>query len=184
MKMTTHTPLGRLALAGLSACVSALLCCSAPAHAGTAQVVHGYGHVRQATSKLAPSGPLDPSQNLHLAIGLPLRDPEGLSRTLRELYDPASPRYRQWLQPHELAAKFCATAEDYQAVIDWAKAHGLNVAATHSNRVCLEVEGSVADIQKAFHVNLRVYQHPTEPRTFFAPDADPVARSGRRRYYR
>ena len=173
MKTTNHALMGRLTLAGLSACVSGLLCWPAPAQAGSPQVVHGYGHVQQATSKLTSSGPLDPSRNLHLVIGLPLRDPDGLNRTLRELYDPASPRYRQWMQPHELAAKFCATAEDYQAVIDWAKAHGLNVTATHSNRICVEFEGPVAAIQKACHVNLRVYQHPTEPRTFFAPDAEP-----------
>jgi N-acetylneuraminic acid mutarotase len=43
----------------------------------------------------------------------------------------------------------------------------------HSNRMILDVSGTVADIQKALHVNMLVYQHPTEARTFFAPNVDP-----------
>ena len=35
------------------------------------------------------------------------------------------------------------------------------------------VEGSVANVEKAFHVNLGVYPHPTERRNFFAPDVEP-----------
>jgi hypothetical protein len=32
----------------------------------------------------------------------------------------------------------------------------------------------VANIEKAFHVTMGVYQHPTENRTFFAPDREPT----------
>ena len=31
----------------------------------------------------------------------------------------------------------------------------------------------MADIERAFQVTMRVYQHPTENRTFFAPDVEP-----------
>ena len=34
--------------------------------------------------------------------------------------------------------------------------------------------GAAADIEKAFHVKLRKYRHPTEHRDFFAPDTDPT----------
>ena len=44
---------------------------------------------------------------------------------------------------------------------------------TYSNRLVLDVKAGVADIERAFHVTLRVYQHPTEPRDFYAPDAEP-----------
>ena len=37
----------------------------------------------------------------------------------------------------------------------------------------LDVKASVADIERVFHVTMRVYQHPTEARTFFAPDVEP-----------
>ena len=31
----------------------------------------------------------------------------------------------------------------------------------------------MADIEKAFHVTMQIYQHPTEAREFFAPDVEP-----------
>ena len=42
----------------------------------------------------------------------------------------------------------------------------------------LDVQGAVADIEKAFQVKMRVYQHPKENRTFFAPDAEPSVPAG------
>ena len=37
----------------------------------------------------------------------------------------------------------------------------------------VDVSGSVADIERALHVTMQVYQHPTENRTFYAPDVEP-----------
>jgi subtilase family serine protease len=37
----------------------------------------------------------------------------------------------------------------------------------------VDVNGSVADIEKAFHLNLGLYLHPAEQREFYAPDAEP-----------
>ena len=66
-----------------------------------------------------------------------------------------------------------STAQDYQAVVAFAQANNLTVTYAHSNRVILDVTGKVADIQRVLHVNMLVYQHPTEPRTFYAPDVEP-----------
>ena len=49
----------------------------------------------------------------------------------------------------------------------------MEVTATHPNRAVLSVRGRVAEIEKALHVTLRLYQHPTEARKFFSPDAEP-----------
>jgi hypothetical protein len=49
----------------------------------------------------------------------------------------------------------------------------LKVTGTHPNRVVLDVAGSTADIENAFHVRINVYQHPRESRTFYAPDSKP-----------
>ena len=50
----------------------------------------------------------------------------------------------------------------------------LTVTHTHSNRTLVDVSGSVADIEKAFHIHLQTYQAPVkEARTFFAPDVEP-----------
>ena len=77
------------------------------------------------------------------------------------------------MTPEEFTAQFGPTEKDYQAVMDFAKSNGLAVTATHPNRVVLDVEGAVADIERAFQVTLRTYRHPTEARDFFAPDTEP-----------
>ena len=38
----------------------------------------------------------------------------------------------------------------------------------------VQIEGPVAAIETAFNVSMGVYQHPTENRTFYAPDREPT----------
>ncbi len=122
---------------------------------------------------LAPTGRLAPADHLNLAISLPLRQPEALARLLNEVYDPASPNYHHFLTPQQFAERFGPAKEDYQALIEFARANGFTVTGEHPNRTLLDVNGSVADIEKALQTTLRVYPHPTEARTFYAPESEP-----------
>jgi hypothetical protein len=158
----------RAATALMAACWLAV---SLPAGAAP-QVLKG--HVPPITKRLESIGRLEGSRRLDLAIGLPLRNSDKLTNLLQELYQPSSPNFRHYLTADQFAASFGPSAEDYQAVAEFAKAHGLVVKGTHPNRTLLDVSGTVADIEKAFHIQMRVYQHPVEARTFFAPDAEPT----------
>jgi subtilase family serine protease len=135
------------------------------------QMLHG--HVPAAVARLQAIGLFPATNQLRLAIGLPLRNPVALDDFLRQAYDPASPNFRQYLTPAQFTERFGPTEQDYQKVIAFAHANGLTVTATHGNRVLLDVSGSVRNIERAFHVILRLYQHPRENRKFFAPDAEP-----------
>jgi uncharacterized repeat protein (TIGR01451 family) len=130
-------------------------------------------HVPAAVAGLAPVGDLPGSQRLNLAIGLPLRNQPELDSLLQQLYDPASPNYRRYLTPEQFTERFGPTEADYQALMDFAKANGLTVTVTHPNRMVLSVVGAITDIAKAFQVTMRVYRHPREARTFYAPDVEP-----------
>jgi uncharacterized repeat protein (TIGR03803 family) len=133
------------------------------------------GHIPWATTNLnlQSVGRLASTNRLTLAIGLPWRNQEALVTVLDQIYNPASPGFHQYLTPAQFAESFGPTADDYQAVIDFANSNGLALAGTHPNRLLVDVSGSVAEIEQAFHVTLRLYQHPTENRTFYAPDAEP-----------
>jgi kumamolisin len=111
---------------------------------------------------------------MRLVLILPLRNQDLLDSLLKEVYDPSSPSYRQFLTVEEFTAKFGPTQEDYNVVINFAEAHGLAVVGTSRNRVNLDVKGSVASIEEAFHLTIGIYQHPTEDRTFYAPDREPT----------
>ncbi|MDB6112297.1 MAG: Sedolisin [Pedosphaera sp.] len=132
------------------------------------------GHRPAQTANVTALGQLPGTDQLHLAIGLPLRNRETLTNLLGELYDPTSPNYHKWLSSDDFRSQFSPTEEDYEAVTSFLRAQGLTITATYSSRVLVDVAGSVADVQKAFSLNLLVYPHPEEPsRTFFAPDQEP-----------
>src|SRR6185437_15434570 len=69
--------------------------------------------------------------------------------------------------------RFGPTEEDYNAVKEFARANGLGVRQEHANRMLLEVGGTSGDIERAFHTTLRLYRHPNQARTFFAPEQQP-----------
>ena len=117
---------------------------------------------------------LPADQHLKLAIGLPLRNQAELKALVDQLSDPTSPSYRAYLTPAEFTQRFGPSEQDYQALVDFANAHGLKITGQAANRVLLNVEATVADIESAFHVTMRTYQHPTEARQFFAPDQEPT----------
>jgi uncharacterized repeat protein (TIGR01451 family) len=132
------------------------------------------GHIPAAVKESQPLGSLAPERELRLALGLPLRNTIALNDLLQQLYDPASTNYHRFLTSERFLAEFGPTAEDYEAVIQFARTNGLTITQTHPNRMLVDVSGSVAEIQRVWQLNLKVYQHPTEARTYFAPDSDPV----------
>jgi hypothetical protein len=132
------------------------------------------GHVPGAVARLQALDRLPSTNRLHLAIGLPLRNREALTNYLLRLYDPASANYRRYLTPAQFAESYGPTEQDYQSTIAYAQANGLVLTHTHPNRLLLDVEGAVADVERTFQVTMRVYPHPTEARTFFAPDTEPT----------
>jgi hypothetical protein len=136
------------------------------------------GHMPAVVPRLHPTGRLAATNRLDLAIGLPLRNQPALKLFLHELGNPASANFHRYLTPGQFTAQFGPTEPDYQTVVDFARSSGLTVTHTHGNRVLLDVNGKVSDIEKAFHITLRTYRHPTEPRNFFAPDSEPSVETG------
>jgi subtilase family serine protease len=113
------------------------------------------------------------NQSLQLSIMLPLRNEADLDDLLNDLYDERSPMFRQFLSVEEFTQRFGPSEEDYAGVIRFAKENGLKVTGTSANRMVVNVSGLVANIEKAFHVNIASYQHPTEQRTFYSADREP-----------
>ena len=148
-----------------------LLCCSQIFGQPARQSVRA--QVPAAARLAQPLGQMPATEPLSVAITLPFRNREALTNLLRDITDPRSPNYRHYLTREEFTARFGPTEKDYNAVKEFARAHGLGVRHEHANRLMLEVGGTVGDIERAFHTTLRLYRHPTEARTFFAPEKEP-----------
>jgi subtilase family serine protease len=133
-------------------------------------------HVREATrsgeAKFIERLPAD--RVMKLDVVLPLRDQAGLDVFLKELYDPVSASYRHFLTVPEFTERFGPTQEDYDAVVRFAKANGFEVIGGSRDGMEVQIQGPVSALERAFHVTMRTYQHPTESRTFYAPDREPT----------
>jgi subtilase family serine protease len=128
--------------------------------------------VPPAVSHLSATGRLAAETLLNLSIGLPLRNEAALNSLLAQLYDPVSPTYRHYLTPQQFAEQFAPSPSDYQTAANFFGTNGFTVVQ-HPDRMVLDVSGSVANVERVFHVTMRTYQHPKENRTFFSADSVP-----------
>ncbi len=133
-------------------------------------------HVRQATmnGQAQYVGSLPATQSMRLVLTLPIRNQAGLDSFLQEVYNPSSASYRQFLTVEQFTARFGPSQQDYDEVVRFAQTHGFTVVNTSRNRLNLDITGSVASIEEAFHVTMGVYNLPGENRTFYAPDREPT----------
>lgn len=161
-----------LVLLGLSFCLLPITEETAQAQQ-TRQTLRNHVQMAVTTGKASAVRAVADSEQMNLAIVLPLRNTSDLTSLIQRLYDPSSPDYHKFLSVDEFAEKFGPTESDYQAVIDFANNNGLTVTATSPNRRLVSIKGYASQINQAFHIKMGIYQHPTEDRTFYSPDQDP-----------
>ena len=119
-------------------------------------------------------GTPSPSQVMNLDIVLPPRDREGLKALAAAVSDPQSPLFRQYITPEQFTERFGPTQADYDTVRSYMEERGLKVVGGSRDGMEVQVQGTIDKVEKAFHVTMRNYQHPTENRVFFSPDREPT----------
>ena len=156
----------------------------AGAYASDFNVAHGQlmtgSHVPMAVATgLAPRlGVLPAEKRLQLSLNLPVRNQDQLDDFLAQLQDPNSPNFHKYLSVAEYTDRFGPSQADYDEVVSWAQANGFTVTETAPNRRLVNVEAPVSVINKAMHVTMSQFAHPTENRTFFAADREPQVNIG------
>ena len=134
-------------------------------------------HVREAlhTGSARSLGRMPADQVMTLDVVLQLRDPAELDSFLKALYDPSSSSYRHFLSVQEFTERFGPSQDDYDAVISFLRANGFAVVGGTRDGMDVQVKGPISAVETAFHVSMGMYRHPTENRTFYAPDREPTA---------
>ncbi len=144
------------------------------ANAEITQVLRG--HLPSVSARGQSLGRMEAGREMKLAIGLPLRNREGLTHLIEQIYDPASPQYGRYLTADQFTEAFGPLSQDYESAVNYARSNGLRIIGTHPNRMLVEVEGTVAQVEHAFGVKMHWYQHPVENRVYFAPSVEPSVR--------
>ncbi|MGP6155930.1 MAG: protease pro-enzyme activation domain-containing protein [Vulcanimicrobiaceae bacterium] len=103
-------------------------------------------------------------------VALRMQDAKGLAAYAVSVNNPSSPNYRQFLTPSQIADRFSATQGDSNAAVAYFKAQGLSVLGWRQ-RLLLQVEGTQAQLERAFDTKFGVFQNGSE--VFLAPMTAP-----------
>jgi hypothetical protein len=94
-----------------------------------------------------------------------------LDALLAAQQNPTSPSFHQWLTPAQFGDRFGLAQTDLQKVTAWLQAHGLIVVETPESRNFIVFDGTAAQVESAFQVEMHNYA--TSDRKFYANSGEP-----------
>jgi subtilase family serine protease len=141
----------RIALA-----IVVIICAALPAAAATGAFVQHNTPSYVSTAKNL--GPVDASQTIEVSLWLNPHNQTGLDDLAKDLYDPASPKFRHFLKPAQIAEQFAPTAAEANTVRQFLLAHDLKIVRVGPHNFFVRARGTVAQVETAFQIKLNSYQ--------------------------
>src|SRR5215467_11034647 len=105
-------------------------------------------------SRAVDQGAADPTTVISVTAWLKLQNENQLNQLAQQLYDKKSPNFHKWLNQGQFNASFSPTAQQVNAVQNFLTAHGLSVIDVAENNFYVKVQGSIGQIEQAFHVSI------------------------------
>jgi len=124
------------------------------------------GHVLSALATSAPKNAAAESAPLTLTLVLQRSDEAGFERYLADVYDPASPLFRQFMSPVQISDRFGPSLADYAAVKQYFSAAGFAIADESPNRLTVTISGTRGAARRALAVDVADFER--DERRFFA----------------
>lgn len=106
---------------------------------------------------VAPSAlvPLDPGTPLHLLISLKMRHLQQLQGFLRDVVQPGSPVYGQYLSRSQFQDTYAPTPPQALAVVAYLLANGFTHIEVAPNRLLISADATAGQASKAFNVPMK-----------------------------
>jgi len=120
-------------------------------------------------------GPADPTAVISVTAWLKLHNESKLDQLVRQQYQKGSANFHKWITQNQFNASFGATPQEANAVQNFLAAHGLTLQEIAENNAYVKVQGTVANVEKAFHVQIHNYSF--NGRTYRSNNADPSVSS-------
>src|SRR5262249_42203114 len=121
----------------------------APAQAGSI-AGNTPGFIRKATDL----GAVDPNGVITVTVWLQLQNESQLDSLVQQQQHPGSGQYRQWITQDQFNASFGPTSQELNSVQNFLNAKNLSTVFVAENNMFVKVQGTVADVQKAFQVQI------------------------------
>jgi subtilase family serine protease len=105
---------------------------------------------------LKHDAPVPRDKMLDMQVDFALRNQAEFDELSKEIDDPKSPHYQQWLTPQEMHARFGETKDQYQAVAAWLKSEGFTITENDygQNEDYIKFRGTVEQAEKTFKIKL------------------------------
>ena len=101
-------------------------------------------------------GSADPSQIITVKLHLQGSSQDSVSDFIQQLHDPTSPNFQKWLTPDQFQAQFGTTVGNVATVQKFVAGKNLKVLNTDGRSIT--VQGTVGDIQAAFHTQIHQFK--------------------------
>ncbi len=96
-------------------------------------------------------------ERMILTLGTASQRERSLEALLENQQNPRSPEYHNWLSPEVFGREFGISEHDLAEVANWLRSHGLEVEQIALGRRSILFSGDVAQVQAAFHTEIRAY---------------------------
>jgi subtilase family serine protease len=125
------------------------------------------GFIKHATDQ----GALDPNTVISVTAWLKLHNTAQLDQLVQSQNQKANANYHKWLSQSQFNATYGPTSQEVKSVTNFLTAHKLTVLTTAEDNSYVKVQGTVGDIEKAFHTQIDTYSF--DGQTYYANTADP-----------
>lgn len=101
-----------------------------------------------------PTARVADATQLHVVVGLRMRDSERARLLLRSQYTPGHASFHKWLTPEEFTATFSPSYGQATAVASYLKQHGFTNVGIEPNRLIVSGFATVSRVESAFHTTI------------------------------
>jgi hypothetical protein len=96
--------------------------------------------------------------HMRLVLSRSTEQQAALDAYLAQLQDKSSPNYHKWLTPEQFGQLYGPADSDVAALVAWLESHGLQVETVSKGRTNIAFNGTVSQVEEAFHTSIHSYQ--------------------------
>ena len=128
-------------------------------------------HLARAEFDQGETAPSTPLTHMRLVLSRSAMQQTALDSYLAQLQDKSSPNYHKWLPPENFGQLYDPPDSDIAALAAWLESHGLQVETVSRGRTNIAFNGTVSQVEEAFHTSIHSFQ--AGDRQFTSNTTDP-----------
>jgi subtilase family serine protease len=109
--------------------------------------------------------------HIRLVLSRSTEQQAALDSYLAQLQDKSSPNYQKWLTPEQFGQLYGPADSDIAALVAWLESHGLQVETVSKGRTNIAFNGTVSQVEQAFHTSIHSFQTGTQQ--FYSNTTEP-----------